>query len=34
MANGRGVGTTNLAKTILEKVMLHGISKDLQMVNS
>ena len=32
MASGRGIDTTEIAKTILE--LLHDINQDLQIVNS
>ena len=34
MASGHGIDTTEIAKTILEELMLHDINQDLQIVNS
>ena len=34
MASGSGIDTTEIAKTILEELMLHDINQDLQIVNS
>ena len=34
MASGSGIDTTEIAKTILEELMLHDINQDLQIINS
>ena len=34
MTSESGTDATEIAKTILEELMLHGINQDLQIVNS